>query len=413
MTKVSARSMKSESVYKLMILTFLSYFIFGAYLLENLGIQYVSEGGNPLVKIHFASYVLIFTIGVHTLKKGMAIPLANLKSLRNTWLVSMLCITLVIFYGLYRFGTSGMAYLVDTIVAGLLAIYLLSQLDYTQKNKLLRLLAYLLFINSSIAIIEFTAGVSIIAKTGESYGHFRSTAFLSHALNNALITAALAPILMRYTRIPFLIYFAVTTLALFAFGGRAATGVFIFGVLIVTAPQIREFIAKGVKVSKIRFAILQALAFFVLIITVLIVVLTPIGERILNKLYIDGSAQARFDVFIILEQMTLSEWFFGATHDLINNIAFYIEIHVIENYIIGWIVSFGVIVAMLLFFSCYRLPLKLVQLDRRVTSRVTLFIFILVSLTNNALTTKTPALLFLICVLYLFYTTREKENGSL
>ena len=237
--------------------------------------------------------------------------------------------------------------------------------------------------------------------------------FLAHALNNALITAALAPILMRYTRIPFLIYFAVTTLALFAFGGRAATGVFFIGMFIIAAPQISTFISNGVKVSKVRFAIFQALAFFVLIITVLLIILTPIGERILNKLYIDGSAQARFDVFIILEQMSLGEWFFGAAHDLISNISFYIEIHVIENYIIGWIVSFGAIFALLLFLSCYKLPLKLVQLDRRVTSRVTLFIFILVSLTNNALTTKTPALLFLICVLYLFYTTREKENDSL
>lgn len=401
--------MKSENIYKLMIFIFLSSFIFGAYLLENLGIQYVSEGGNPLVKIHITSYVLIFAVLLHTLKRGVIRPLANLKHLKTSWLVSMFCITLVIIYGLYRFGTSGMAYLVDTVVAGLLAIFLLSQLDYDQKNKLLKLLAYLLFMNSIVAIVEFTYGASIIAKSGVSYGHFRSTAFLAHALNNALITAALAPILMRYTRIPLLIYFAVTTLALFAFGGRAATGVFFIGMFIIAAPQMSTFISNGVKISKVRFAIFQALAFFVLIITVLLIILTPIGERILNKLYIDGSAQARFDVFIILEQMSLGEWFFGAAHDLISNISFYIEIHVIENYIIGWIVSFGAIFALLLFLSCYKLPLKLIELNTGAASRVTLFIFLLVSLTNNALTTKTPALLFLISAMYLV-ASRKNER---
>ena len=55
-----------------------------------------------------------------------------------------------------------------------------------------------------------------------------------------------------------------------------------------------------------RFAVIQALAFFASIFTVLIITLTPIGARILNKLHVDSSAQARFDVFIILQSSSLS-----------------------------------------------------------------------------------------------------------
>ncbi|TMP50787.1 hypothetical protein CWB58_14540 [Pseudoalteromonas sp. S201] len=399
--------MKSESIYKVLVFTFLTAFIFGGYLLENVGIKYVSEGGNPLVKIHISTYILMLTVAIFTLRKGFNKPLINLGELRASWLISILSIVFVIFYGLIRFGTSGMAYLVDTMVAPLLALYLLSQLSTNHKNKLLTLLAYLLFINSVIAILEFILGSTLISVDFSKFSHFRSTALLTHPLNNALITAALAPILMSYTRIPYLIYFTVITLALFAFGGRAATGIFILGVFILIAPKVPAFIAAGVRVSKMRFAVIQALAFFASIFTILVVTLTPIGARILSKLHIDGSAQARFDVFIILEQLSLREWLLGASQTLLENIAFYIQIDVIENYIIGWIVSFGIICTVLLFLSCYKLPLKIALGKNRNSAKIALIVFILVSLTNNALTTKTPALLFLISAMYLVVSRRN------
>ncbi|MBT2152562.1 VpsF family polysaccharide biosynthesis protein [Pseudoalteromonas tetraodonis] len=401
--------MKSESIYRVMVFTFLSAFIFGGYLLENVGIKYVSEGGNPLVKIHISTYILMLTVATLTLRKGFNKPLINLKELRASWLISMLSIVLVIFYGLIRFGTSGMAYLVDTMVAPLLALYLLSQLSTTHKNKLLTLLAYLLFINSAIAILEFILGSTLISVEFSKFSHFRSTALLTHPLNNALITAALAPILMHHTRVPYPVYFTVVTLALFAFGGRAATGIFILGVFILVAPKIPAFIATGVRVSKMRFAVIQALAFFASIFTVLVITLTPIGARILSKLHIDGSAQARFDVFLILEQLSPKEWLLGASQSLLDNVRFYIGVGTIENYIIGWTVSFGVICTVLLFLSCYKLPFRLVFGKNKVMGKVTIFIFLLVSLTNNALTAKTPALLLLLSTLYIYYSTQEEK----
>ncbi|TMO09580.1 VpsF family polysaccharide biosynthesis protein [Pseudoalteromonas sp. S558] len=399
--------MRSENIYKIMFFTFLCSFIFGGYVLESLGIQYVSEGGNPLVKIHISTYILMLTVGLLTLKQGINAPLINLKDLRGTWILSLLCIVGVILYGLFRFGTSGMAYIVDTMVSGLLAIYLLSQLKLEHKKKLLRLLAYLLFINAVIAILEFISGNTLVDVDFSSFSHFRSTALLTHPLNNALITAALAPLLMNQTRFPASLYFTVIFLALFAFGGRAAVGVFLFGTFILVAPKIPAFLTKGIKMTKMRFAALQALTFCAVIFTSLIIIFTPIGSRILSKLHVDGSAQARFDVFIILEQLSPLEWIFGASQELINNIAFYIEIDVIENYLIGWIVSFGSICTFLLIYSCYKLPMKLVR-NSHIRVSVALIVFIIVSLTNNALTTKTPALLLLFSALYLSRSLEDK-----
>lgn len=404
--------MNSKNLYRAMLLVFISYFILGGYLLENLGVKYVSEGGNPLMKIHVSTYILILTFAFFTLRKGGFSPLKNLKELRGAWLISVLSIVIVIIYGLFRFGTSGMAYLVDTMAVPLLAVYLLSQLSNIYKNKLLRLLAYLLFINSLIAILEFILGSTLMSVEIANFSHFRSTALLTHPLNNALITAALAPILMSYTRIPYLIYFTVVILALFAFGGRGATGIFLLGMFLLVMPKIPSFISFGIKISKMRFAVIQALAFFVSIFTILVITFTPIGSRILSKLHIDGSAQARFDVFLIFDQLSPMEWVFGASSSLMDNIKFFIEVDVIENYFIGWIVSFGTIGAFLLFVSCYMVPIKLLT-KRNMGVNVALIIFIMVSLTNNALTTKTPALIFLFSAMYLYRTIGNKNEALL
>ncbi|WP_024590382.1 MULTISPECIES: VpsF family polysaccharide biosynthesis protein [unclassified Pseudoalteromonas] len=404
--------MSSQTIYRAIFFVFIASFILGGYLLENLGIKYVSEGGNPLVKIHISTYILILTFTFFTLRKGFFSPLKNLKELRSAWLISVLSIVMVIIYGLFRFGTSGMAYLVDTMAAPLLAIYLLSQLSHIYKNKLLRLLAYLLFVNSLIAILEFILGSTLLSVEFSNFSYFRSSALLTHPLNNALITAALAPVLMRHTRIPYLIYFTVVIMALFAFGGRGATGMFLLGMFLLLIPKVPSFISNGIKISRIRFAVIQALAFFVSIFTILVITFTPIGSRILSKLHIDGSAQARFDVFIILEQLNLAEWLFGASLSIMENIKFYIGINTIENYIIGWILSFGLIATILLLITCYSTSVK-IALRGNSQSKVALFVLLGASVTNNALTTKTPVLLFFISCLYLIYSMEKNDDKNI
>lgn len=401
--------MSSQTINKAMFFVFISSFILGGYFLENLGIKYVSEGGNPLVKIHISTYILILTFTFFTLRKGVFSPLKNLKELRGAWLISVLSIVIVIIYGLFRFGTSGMAYLVDTMVAPLLAIYLLSQLGTSHKNKLLTLLAYTLFVNSVIAILEFILGSTLISVQFSSFSYFRSVALLTHPLNNALITASLAPLLMSHTRIPYLIYFTVITLALFAFGGRGATGIFLLGMLFLLIPKITSFISNGIKISRIRFAVIQLLAYIVSIFTVLVVIFTPIGARILNKLHVDPSAQARFDVFIILDNLSLNEWLLGASASIIKNIEFYIGINTIENYIVGWIVSFGLISTVFLLIACFSTVGRM-AFKGSTQLKVALFILLGASLTNNALTTKTPILMLFFACSYMNYSIEKKNT---
>ncbi|MBJ6904493.1 hypothetical protein JG621_03970 [Vibrio cholerae] len=391
-----------------MILILSSAFVLGAFLLENMGVQYVSEGGNPILKIHVYSYLTMGIFALVLFRVGLLKFIKPLDELKRVWLLSIISIVAVILYGLVRFGTAGLAYLIDSIFIPLLLVPLILRLSDSGKNYLLSLLSYFIFINACVAIVELILAQSIVAVEIGGFSTFRSTAFLAHPLNNALITASLTLLLMRYTKIPAVLYVSIVVLALFAFGGRAALGIFLLGIFFLILPKLRLFFGDGLYYSKLKFAYLQALVYFSAIAVILTVVFSPIGERILSKLHIDNSAEARFDAFILLEQLSSSEWLFGASHGLLNDIVFYIGINVVENYLIGWILNFGLLGCIGLLFSTYLVPFMLVY-KQGWSAKVVLISFILISVTNNALTVKTPALMFLMVVLACCYRSSNQN----
>jgi hypothetical protein len=396
----------SNLLIKTIIITLLTAFFLGPYLLESIGIQYVSKGGSPLFKIHIYSYLILLMVGL-SLFTGKGTQYINaLAELKPYWLICLACISFVIVYGLLRQGMSGMAYLVDTFLTPLLIIPLLLMLNTQQKALVIKLLAWLLLLNSLVAILEFSQGSSLVFVEFSSFSHFRSPAFLAHPLNNALITATLAPLLMNKTRVPAVLYFFIVLLSLFAFGGRGAMGIFIIASLVISLPTIERFMTKGVNISTNKFAFYQLGFFCVALGLAYALLFTPIGDRIISKMHVDNSAQTRFDVFIILESLSIQEWFLGASNQFKANIIYFIGQKTIENYVIGWIVSFGLIGAIPLIISVFTMPLKMVM-SMPLNAKVAVTVLFLVSITNNALTVKTSALLFFFTVITCLKT---KEN---
>ncbi|MGL4191906.1 VpsF family polysaccharide biosynthesis protein [Vibrio misgurnus] len=400
--------MSEDNLSRWLAVIMVSGFILGAFLLENIGISYVAEGGHPLTKIHLYSYLTMLLVMVCLVRVGVLEFLRPLQQLAKPWWVAILSILAVMGYGFMRFGTSGLAYLIDTLLVPLLLLPLLVRLSLSAREQLLTLLAHLLLLNAAIAIIELMVGQSIIAVEIGGFSVFRSTAFLAHPLNNALITAALTPLLMRYSSIPSVLYVAFAILALFAFGGRSALGIFLLGNVWLALPSMWAFITQGVAYSKLKFAYLQALAYCLVIVVIVMLIVTPIGERIFSKLYLDTSAEARLDVFILLEQLSVSEWLFGASYGLLNDIAFYIGINVVENYLIGWILNFGIFGCIALWLASFIVPVKLVW-QQPLANQISLLSFVLISMTNNALTVKTPALMLLVFTLACCYRGPERS----
>ncbi|HGS4987552.1 TPA: VpsF family polysaccharide biosynthesis protein [Vibrio cholerae] len=400
--------MKEKTVYLwLCLVLYLAYF-FGAYLLESIGIKYVSEGGFVLFKIHVYSYILIAVFINNLSKFGVSGFFYKLGYIKKYWLSAMGATIIVMCYGLYRFGTSGMAYMIDTIFTPLILISLVISLDESYKESLMRIMAYLIFINSLLAISEFVLSKSIIPVEFSSFSFFRSTAFMAHPLNNALITATLAYILSDKTRIPPIIYVSIALLALFCFGGRGSMGAFMIGLFVVSLPALYQFLTVGVRTTKIRLATTQLVVFICIILVVYIVMYTGISERILSKLYVDNSAQARFDVFILLDSLSMSEWFFGASRQFLDNIFYISGVLVVENFFIDWILKFGLPLSLLLIYCLLAILMHLTQ--SRMPLMVMIGVFILASVTNNSLSVKTPAILFLMLVLSANYQIYRYEK---
>lgn len=392
--------MLNVNVYFSVMMALISSVIFGSYFLENLGIPYVSDGGSPLLKIHLYSYIILLSYFMVSIKIGMTWFINKLGEYSNIWLISLSCLSFVIIYGYFRYSTSGMAYMVNTFLVSLMIIPLISILNHSQVDKILKLVSYLILINSVIAIFEFLTNSRIIEVEFKDFSYFRSSALLTHPLNNSLITVSLSLLLFNKTFLPGIIYILITLLALFSFGGRSALVIFVFVLFIYCFPKMWKFMTSGVKANKKRVALFMLPGYLAILSFLMILINSGITERIMSNLYIDGSASARIDVFFLLEQLTVSEWIWGASHRLLESIELYIGINVIENYFIGWIFTFGLIGTIPL-TMCVFLPLYYFSKNGDYSSKLSVLIFFLVGITNNSLTTKTPVLLLLFCVLYL------------
>jgi hypothetical protein len=384
-------------------------FFFGAYLLENLGISYVAEGGTPIFKIHIYSYLTILLFSFLVISYDVKYIIEKMGDFFKVWLISLSCLIFVIVFGLFKFGLSGMAYLVDTFLSPLLVLAIVFTLTHEQKHRLLTYIAYLLLLNCLVSVGEYALTMRLIDVEFKSFSYFRATAFLTHPLNNSLISIAILPLVLSQTRVPSIIYLGISILALFAFGGRAALGIYLVTMFFIALPVVYKFITNGVRVSKLKFSLLFLLTYFLIIIFIIVVFETGIADRIISKMYLDDSAFARIDVFYLLEQLSLNEWFFGASENLRSSIEIYLGITVIENYIIGWIYTFGLIGAIPLFVS-FIYPLFFFFIKGKWPIKLTIMGFLIVALSNNSLNTKTVTLFFLYLVLLLVYLLRRKEQ---
>ncbi|ENO8416242.1 hypothetical protein ACEQ4U_001318 [Vibrio mimicus] len=403
--------MLNVKVYFSVMMALILSVIFGSYFLENLGIPYVSDGGSPLLKIHLYSYIILLSYFMVSIKIGMTWFSNKLGEYSNIWLISLSCLSFVIIYGYFRYGTSGMAYMVNTFLVSLMIIPLISILNDSQVDKILKLVSYLILINSVIAIFEFLTNSRIIEVEFKDFSYFRSSALLTHPLNNSLITVSLSLLLFNKTFLPGIVYILITLLALFSFGGRSALVIFVFVLFIYYFPQMWKFITSGVKANKKRVALFMLPGYLAILSFLMILINSGITERIMSNLYIDGSASARIDVFFLLEQLTVSEWIWGASHRLLESIELYIGINVIENYFIGWIFTFGLIGTIPL-AMCVFMPLYYFSRNGDYSSKLSVLIFFLVGITNNSLTTKTPVLLLLFSVLYLNLIQVDKRESE-
>ncbi|MGR5318944.1 VpsF family polysaccharide biosynthesis protein [Vibrio sp. DNB22_19_1] len=401
--------MMQRIIYRLLFISIVSSFFLGNYVLENIGVPYVSNGGSPIFKIHIYSYIIITCFIFILYSQGVNNILLQLGDMWRCWLLAMTSISTIIFYGMYRFGSSGMAYMVDTFLVPFLFFSLVMFLSRNERDKLVDLILYLFIINCIIAIVEYLAKISLVGAKFSSFSHFRSTALISHPLSNALFTAVISISLFISYRSYLPVLLCISTLSLFAFGGRGSMAAFLIGCLLLYLPFLFRILTGKVKVHRYKFSILLFFSYILVYLLAYILIESGITSRIIEKLYIDNSATARFDVFILLEEMSLLELILGASHDFLDNIFYISGVLVIENYFIDWIVKYGLIFAVFFSLAIYFFML-------RASSNYTHYIMILVlwvaSITNNSLGTKTPILIYVFTLLAVEYKNKYEESKN-
>ncbi|VVQ02156.1 hypothetical protein PS914_04177 [Pseudomonas fluorescens] len=360
--------------------------------LENFGINYTSEGGNPLLKIHLYTYLLTIIFVSVTLNSGIKNLITPLGKIRHAWLFMTFSALWLIAFGLYRNGMSGMAYTLDTLMAPLLCIPLATRLSLKQCTSFLKLLSILLLVNSCIALIEFSLKQRVWDVEFSNFGiFFRSSALMGHPLNNALILTSLAIMLSRYSRIGITFYLIISSLALFAFGARAATAIFLSATFITFLWIIKNKKIRNSQITKIKIALAPLIVIGIFGLVSYLMLFTNIFDRISSNLFVDASAMTRLDAWSIIDAMTENEILLGANSDLANNVADVIGVSVIENYLIGWVFSFGIIGCGLLIIAFLTLLFRLFSLSD-FYGRIAIASFFIASLGNNSLSSKTPAL---------------------
>ena len=327
------------------------------------------------------------------------------------WLIFLGAIIYTICYSLIKSGTAGSAYLIDTLLVPTLLLPIVFSLSEKNKQIVLKILAIILIFNSLVAVYEYAVGKTLIDYEFEKFGYyFRSTAFFSHPLNNALITVSLCPlVLLSLKRISPVVMLAFFVAAVFAFGARTA-----FAIFVLSSPVMLWFVFFRSERSSLSNPFLSFVKFYSIFLFAFSTLLASVfyfdlGNRIFDNLNFDGSAMTRFDLFYVFDFMSFNEIFFGARQELFDNLSLYIDNKIIENFVILWLVTYGVFGSLPLIASFYYIMAKLWK-SANFLQGISIIVFCLVSISNNSLATKSSALLFFFIAFSSSYSSQKQEN---
>jgi hypothetical protein len=289
-----------------------------ANLLYVLGIDYAHPGGNPLVKFHPATWAL--ALGVASLCASMGDPLRALKRLLSASpaLAGFLALmTVTMLFSALSVGLSGATVYVESYLSAGLACLLLRGLTDAQRRSIATLIVGLLVLNAAIAIGESLTGTHFVpiyleeTALVDEAGAFRPSALADHPLTAAMLTVT-GLCLSLAIRAPFLpAIVALFAVALLAFGGRASLAVaLVAGGLALCRALWRDLLARRMTARRVLY--LLGAATVAPLGAAFLLASTGIGNRVMEKLYLDSSAQSRGAEWAVLSLLDPRALLFGS-----------------------------------------------------------------------------------------------------
>jgi endoglucanase len=372
-------------------------------LLLQWGIPYDVPGGTFLVKLHPGTWAILLALVAVALPNG---PIRLIDAIRTRFpallaylavIVGLMAVTIA------RFGLSGSAFVIDTLLTpGLLLVVLLS-LTLEERRALFLLAVLLVTANSMLGIGEALTGRHLIAYTIDGIvivePYFRATAFVGHPLRNALVAMTyliVLPVLAPRHRILTPSAMAILAISLLAFGSRTAfvgaggaAGLWLVARIgTTTRTLLAGKLQRGLANVLLLLAILAGMAAAV---TILIVAFR-LGDRIFEGFRLDASARTRLASLGAFELVHWPDIIFGIGPPGIDRVLQYLRVfsHVsdaIESYWILWVLNFGLLGFIPLAATGAWMILELLR-RAPLPTWISTILFFLASSTNNGLASK-------------------------
>lgn len=393
----------------LLVVAVSAYMLMSASMLLSLGIPYDAPFGPPIAKLHPGTYCLFLAWFTALASHGNPLQVLGSQMVRHRLLaIYIACMMYVFVWAVFRHGTSGAAFIIESLWTPAIVAFTLDLLDARRHRQIVQIVLFLLACNAVLALGEALTPTRLTPlHVGRSdivaEDYFRASAFLGHPLHNAMITATLLPAitLVPWSRIWKLSFIGVLMLALLAFGGRSSVvvGALLYGAFF-GARTLRDVIRGRLNYLQLTggsLALMLALTGLVGVVAA-----TGLGGRIFNNLKLDSSANVRLRVWDAFNYLTNTDLWMGVAPTEIDHISLRLGLdptyEAIENFWIYLFMQFGFIgfIPFLVGIVCL-----LVVMLRTATPpmRVAVLLYFVVASTANTLATKTVSLMLLLLVI--------------
>lgn len=383
----------------------LFYLLVSDNLLVSIGIPYNTPTGSFLFKLHPGTYLIGLGFLVLVFQGHPRQRWAQLFAAATAPLLLAGTIVGVLVYTLIRFGPSGNAFFIDTLLTPALLAAILLEAPLKWRRLLFRTIIGLLVLNALLGIGEalterrltpYLAGDQPIIED-----FFRATALGGHPLTNALRTATLLMACLILPRGWLLFLIPLLVIALLAFGGRTALVMSVVLLIIWGA----YYFFRGIIRRTFDVRLVFSLIFMTFLVAGSIVALTfslELGERIFQNLSWDTSAQSRILIFRAFDYLSLQDWLWGIGPARIDVLLDRLKASTVltdfENFWVlllmqvglAWFVLIAVTLLGMIASLVWRAPPAL---------KLAAMIFLVIASTNNSLATKSQSLAILVAIL--------------
>jgi hypothetical protein len=355
---VGAPSLLERLVVLGTFLTVGATLLMSASLLLYMGIPYGEPGGNPLSKIHPATYIALVTFALNAIRRGNPLTYLGEVAKRFPGIPYYLIIWICLISWVIVVQRTPITGIVDTLLTPCLMFLLIADLTDDEHAFLALLVHVFMTLNASIGIIEVSTGWRLVpsfeALGKEVTYDWRGTALLGHPLGNASLTGAYILVLAFGAdwRIPDWlrpILILLQFCAMVAFGGRAATVLVLAGILPALVWRGCRILTGGS--FDARAAAVLAVVLPIGIGLILLAVDAGVFDKFAERFADDGgSAQTRVAMMRIMYSFNFSDLLFGPNPDELNTKMSVEGTPIaIESFVIGFFVQYGLGISIIFF----------------------------------------------------------------